>query len=193
MFKTFILGLILGIGGAFALVWYMPAVDLHREGSMISVQPNGGNHEQFHINLPQDRIAAGMQNENRVHIYPETLPWPDGDEVKGLETELFKVRNVNNAVVGVAARVSSSTDESGRFVQWMMHLPARGTLFANMQLGTSPDGQRHGLLVGGTREFQALSGNVYERFNKDVKDEMLNVNGRLELTTTLVGPTGDES
>ena len=42
MFKTFILGVILGVSGAIALLYFVPVVDVARENSIITVQPNGG-------------------------------------------------------------------------------------------------------------------------------------------------------
>lgn len=191
MIKTFIFGLILGIAGAAALLYTVPAVDLHRESSLISVQPNGGNRESFHINLPQDRIMAGSQKGTTVSTFPDGLSWPNDRALDGSETEIFKLRNDDDAVVGIAARVSSSRDRSGPFVQWMMHLPARGSMFVRMQGSTPQDGRRTGLLVGGTREFESLSGQIKEHFDDQVIDDEFGIRGRLEIVTALVAPLGE--
>lgn len=191
MIKTFILGLILGLAGAGALIYYIPVVDLHREPSVISVLPNGGNSESFHINLPHDRILAGARNGSQVNALPEGVEWPRNAGLDGSQTEIFKIRNRADKVVGIAARISSVKDTSGSFVQWMLHLPARGTMFAGMDLNTSADGYRNGLLLAGTREFETLNGSVREYFNNDVADDELEISGRLELITALVGLLGD--
>ena len=39
MFKTLIFGFLLGIVGTIAAIYYLPAIDQHREASVISVAP----------------------------------------------------------------------------------------------------------------------------------------------------------
>jgi len=132
LFKTLIIGVFLGIVGAGATVYLAPAVDLHRERSLIDVQPNGGNLEVFRINLPRDRLLVGLSGS--VGSIPAGLEWP-GEELLGdMQAELFKVRNRNNAVVGVASRLASSTEESGPLIEWALHLPSRGSIYAQMEL-----------------------------------------------------------
>ena len=190
LIKTFILGLILGLAGAAALAYYSPLVNLSREASLIAVLPNGGNTESFHINLPHDRILAGARNAGQVSVLPEGVTWPDMGDLDGSQVEIFKLRNREDNVVGVATRVSSVSDSSGPFIQWMLHLPARGTVFARMGLGTTVEGVRDGLLVAGTREFEPLTGSVREYFNNDVPQDDREISGRLELETRFVGPMG---
>jgi hypothetical protein len=191
LFKTYLLGFIIGIAGAGALVYSVPVIDIHREASLVSVRPNGGHTETFHINLPQDRIMAVAQDGEKKSAYPIALQWPDEEVLDGAEVEVFKVRNTDGIVVGTASRMSNKKDDSGSFIQWMMHLPARGTLFARMNLGTSESGVRDGLLIVGTREFETLNGSVREFYNAEAVDEDLDITGRLELVTALVGVLGD--
>lgn len=191
MIKTFILGVILGIAGAAALIYYVPVVDLYREPSVISVTPNGGNTEAFHINLPHDLIFTAARNGNQVSVLPASVEWPQIAELDGSQTEIFKLRNRDDRVVGIAARISSVKDASGSFIQWMMHLPARGTMYAGMELNTAVDGYRNGLLLAGTREFETLNGTIREYFNNDIAVDEREISGRLELVTGLVGPLGD--
>ena len=54
LFKTFVFGIILGLFGTGALAYFAPVIDIHRERSLIEVQPNGGNIEEYRINLPRD-------------------------------------------------------------------------------------------------------------------------------------------
>ena len=192
MIKTFLLGLILGIAGAASLVYFVQIVDLHRELSLISVRPNGGNSETFYINLPHDRIFAGKRTDDKSSVFPPGLRWPAEKELNGAASEVFKLRNSDDVVVGIAARISNPRESSGAFIQWMLHLPARGSMFLRMQLTPSEDGVRDGLLMAGTREFEVLNGSVSEYFNSDVTDSEYEVSGRLELVTALVGSLGDE-
>jgi len=192
LYRTFLLGLFLGVVGSAALTYFVSAVDLHRERSFIAVQPNGGNSETFYINMPHDRIFAGVREGDQVSNFPEQIQWPDDLGLDGSETEIFKLRNSENAVVGIACRISSGREASGSFIQWVMHLPARGTMFARMQLSTQQAGFRNGVLIAGTREFEVLNGSVREYFNSEAKSEEFDITGRLELVTALVGPLGEE-
>ena len=192
MIKTFILGLILGVVGAASLVYFVQTVDLHREASLISVRPNGGNAETFYINLPQDRIFAAKRSEDTTDVFPTGARWPKDQDLDGAASEVFKLRNSDDVVVGIAARTSNSRESSGAFIQWMLHFPARGSMFLRMQLTPSEDGVRNGLLMAGTREFETLNGGVSEYFNAEVADAEYNIAGRLELVTALVGQLGDE-
>ena len=84
MIKTFSFGILLGIALTALLIYFVPAVDQHREPSIISVQANGGNTESFHVNLPDARIvfgAPGSVNRCRMtsalwHIMSLSTPPP---------------------------------------------------------------------------------------------------------------------
>ena len=109
--KTFVTGVILGIVAVVAAVYLLPAVDQYREASIISVTPNGGNAEVFHVNVPMDRIMLGAQgNANAV---PPSLAWPQDPLLEGVQAEVFKLRNSRNAVVGVASRLAASDKQVG--------------------------------------------------------------------------------
>lgn len=188
LLKTFIFGIILGVLGAGALIYFVPAVDLHRERSLISVQPNGGNSESFRINLPRDRILVGLPGVD--DSIPAGLDWP-GEELLGdMQAEIFKLRDDNNVVVGVASRLASSSEDTGPFIEWVVHLPARGTMYLQMDLTPTADGVRNGALRSGTQDFLILHGNVREHFVSVVEDD--DVQGRIVLETELVAPLGDE-
>jgi len=188
LFKTFIFGIILGALGAGALMYFAPAVNLHRERSLISVQPNGGSMERFQINLPRDRILVGLAGvEDSI---PAGLDWPGEDFLGDMQAEAFIVRNENNAVVGVASRVASSTEETGAFIEWVVHFPARGTMYVQMELTPAEDGVRDGVLRAGTQDFLPLTGRIREQFVSEVDDG--DVQGRIVLEATLAGPLGDE-
>ena len=55
-------------------------------------------------------------------------------------------------VIGLAARLTSSAEVSGTFNQWMIHLPARGSMFVSLAAGPETDNLHdNSLLAGGTR------------------------------------------
>jgi len=186
LLKTFNLGIVLGIAMAAALVYFFPVVNQHRESSLISVHPNGGNSESFHIRLPDDRIMAGVPGLSTST--PPGLRWPELDILATIQTELFKVRNENGVVVGAASRMSGKSEQHGSFVEWVVHLPARGTMYVSMAPNPSPDGYREGSLRAGTREFLTLNGVVLERFLSDDFGPVPDGAGRIELAAALVGP-----
>jgi hypothetical protein len=189
LIKTFLIATILGGLGAGALTWYVPAVDLHRERSMISVQPNGGNVEEFHINLPRDRIMVGLPNPDAA--IPAALEWPGQDALGDLQAEIFKIRDSNNVVVGVGSRLASASEATGMFIEWALHFPARGTMYVKMEVTPSADGYRNGTLVSGTRDFVELKGSVREQFIAEVEGSD-DVQSRIRLETAVVGPLGEE-
>jgi hypothetical protein len=188
LIKTFLIGIILGALGSAALVWYVPAVDLHRERSLVSVRPNGGNVEEFHINLPGDRIMVGLPDV--ANSIPAGLEWPGQQYLGDMQAELFKVRDKNDAVIGVASRLAGATGDSGAFIEWAVHFPARGSMYVKMEITPSADGFRNGELLAGTRDFATLSGSVREEFISEVREEE-NLQGRIRLEAALVGPLGD--
>lgn len=190
MFRTIVIGIILGFVSAGALSWSVPAVDLHRERSVISVMPNGGNAETFRINLPRDRIMVGLSGLNGS--IPAGLEWPDRDFLGQFQAEIFKLRDANDKVIGVASRLASASEPTGSFIEWAVHLPARGTLYAQMNVTPDADGFRNGVLKAGTREFAALSGVVREQFIAD-ENESEDSQGRIELVTGLVGTLDEET
>lgn len=186
--KTFLLGLVLGAVGAAALMWYVPAVDLHRERSHVTVQPNGGNVEEFRINLPRDRIMVGLPDPNSS--IPAALEWPGYELLGDMQAELFKIRDRNDAVVGVGSRIASASEESGPFIEWALHFPARGTMYVKLEMTPSEDGVRNGVLVTGTRDFAELTGGLREEFVAAAADDEES-QGRIRLNAMLVGPLGD--
>lgn len=176
----FIAGVVLGVTAVVAALYFVPVVDQGRERSLITVQANGGNTESFHVNLPADRIFAGSPSGA---LLPEGAQWPEFMLDKDTRTELFKVRNAEDRVIGVASRIAAEGEAA--FIEWAVHLPARGTIY--LVLGQQPTaaGHRAGDLKGGTREFAELKGSVVERFEES---EGEGAEGRLELITAFVGP-----
>lgn len=183
LFKSFSFGFVFGLIAAAGLLYVIPVVDQVRERSIISVRANGGNSESLHVNLPIDRVFAGRADLE--HPVPPGLDWPDNEFLSGTQTELFKVRNAEEKVVGVASRIVGGVDQP--FVEWVVHMPARGSMYLVLADAANESGVRVGSLRSGTREFALMSGVVTERYI--AADETTNdgISGRLELMTFLVG------
>lgn len=185
MFKTFIAGILLGVAGAAAALYYIPVVDQSREQSMIIVHPNHGNTETFHINIPNDRILVGVPG--LAEPLPTGLEWPNDLQFAATRAEVFKIRNGKEAVVGVASRIAANDEVTGDLTEWVLHLPARGSAYVVMEPQPQEGGFRAGSLATGTREFAPLVGSLTERWvdsTSEFDDEM---QGRIELITAFVG------
>ena len=191
MFRIFILGILLGIAAAGTALYYVPAVDQFRENSLIVVHPNHGNTESFHVNVPMDRIMIGAPAQKNP--LPAGLEWPVDLQFADTRAELFKIRNGKDAVVGVASRVAASAGESDEFVEWVLHLPARGSIYVAMQTVPEEGGYRIGELHAGTREFADLYGRVTERWVADTSGLEDAPAGRIELITAFVSTEFEEN
>lgn len=184
MLKTFLFGILLGIAAAAGALYALPAVDQHREVSLVAVTPNGGNLESFHINIPVDRVMVGTAGQKSG--LPAGLDWPQDDVFRGLSAELFKIRNARDVVVGVASRTVAREEEAD-VIDWILHLPARGTLFVSMDPNAQEGGHRTGRIRAGSNEFAQLHGFVAERWVADTSGEEGAPRGRIELLATYVG------
>lgn len=191
MFKSLIAGILLGLAASAAVLYFVPVVDQHRERSIISVATNGGNIEEFHVNVPTDRILTGAAAQQPP--LPPGLEWPVDPFLAGARVELFKIRNANDTVVGVASRVAATGDAPGDVIEWVLHLPARGSLYVTMQTTVAEGGYRVGSYRAGTREFGRLRGRITERFVADATDAAGMPTGRIELVTTFVAEETEES
>ena len=184
MIKTFFIGVVLGIAAAAGALYAFPTVDQARETSIIAVAPNGGTVESFHSNIPTDRIMTGTQAD--VSPLPPGLEWPADELLAGVRTEMFKIRNARDAVVGVAVRTTARRDGEN-VIDWLLHLPARGSLFVSMQPQAGDGGVRVGTIVSGSREFRTLSGAASERWVANTSEEEDAPAGRIELRASYIG------
>ena len=195
MLKTLIFGFLLGVVGAVVAAFYLPVVDQHRESSVISVSPNGGNTESFQINIPTDRIRIGAPR--KAEPLPPGLQWPADERFDGVRVELFKVRNARQTVVGVASRMVAEGERMEDGVEWVLHLPARGTFYAAMPAELADGVRRIGTLRAGTREFRPMQGEISERWVPNTDDDDADADapdGHIELVTSFVGTfSGDVS
>ena len=172
------------MAAAAGILYAFPAVDQVREASIVTVAPNGGNVESFHINIPMDRVMTGKQGEG-VPV-PEGLNWPQDEVLANVRTEMFKIRNARDSVVGVAVRTAARLDGE-TVIDWMLHLPARGSLFVNMEAAPRENGSRLGRIRAGSREFAPLSGMMGERWVANNSDDEDAPMGHIELRAIYVG------
>ena len=183
MFKTFIVGIVLGIAGLAAALHTYPIVDQHRETSIIAVKPNGGNSERFHVSVPMDRIMLGAGATERS--VPPGMDWPADAVFADLNVELFKLRDARDTVVGVASRVAARDATAGSVIEWVLHLPARGSVYVTVEPESLDGGMRRGSLRLGTREFATLTGSMTERWVS--AEDSGKGQGRIELETAFIG------
>lgn len=184
LLKTFFLGIVLGLIAAVAALSAFPAVDQVREASIVTVAPNGGNVEAFHINVPMDRVLIGAPDQ--ANPVPPGLNWPDDEMLANIRAEVFKIRNARDAVVGVAARTAARKDDE-IVIDWLIHLPARGSVFVNMEPAPREGGFRIGAIRSGSREFAPFSGFVTEQWVENNSDDEDAPAGHIELVATYVG------
>jgi hypothetical protein len=182
--RIFLIGIVLGVLAAAGALYAFPAVDQEREASIVTVAPNGGNVESFHINIPMDRVMTGKQGDG-VPV-PAGLNWPRDEVLANVRTEMFKIRNARDSVIGVAVRTAARLD-GDTVIDWMLHLPARGSLFVNMEAAPRENGFRLGRIRAGSREFAPLSGMMGERWVANNSDDEDAPMGRIELRATYVG------
>lgn len=182
--KTFLAGIVLGVVAAATALYAFPAVDLYREASIISVAVNGGNREAFHINVPMDRIMVGAPGQART--VPEGLDWPTDDVLATVRAEIFKIRNERDIVVGIASRVAAKSGDRD-VIEWVLHLPARGSMYVTMDPTPRQCGFRLGDLRNGAHEFAPLTGVLTERWVADTSGEEDAPAGRIELMASYVG------
>ena len=183
LLKTFLVGIVLGLAAAAGALYAVPVVDQVRETSIVTVAPNGGKTEVFHVNIPMDRIVSGAPG--RVSVPPE-LQWPADEALAGIRTELFKIRNARDAVVGVAVRAAAEGD-GDVVIDWVLHLPARGSMFVNMDVTPLEGGFRIGEIRAGSQEFAPLSGFMTEHWVVNESADEDAPAGRIELQATYVG------
>jgi len=187
LFKTFIVGLVLGILVAAGALYAFPVVDQQREPSIVKVAANGGNVETLHVNIPADRIVVRTPGQETT--VPARLEWPADDKLQSIGVEFYKIRNERDDVIGVAARTAAT---GARTNDWLLHLPARGSQLVSVQTAPLPGGVRRGDLRAGSREFAKRTGSVALRWLPDEAAEQSSPSGRIELLTNYIG-TADES
>ena len=165
---SIIIGFFAGIIGVLVLAWTAPFLPHDRVRSQTDVQTNGGRLERFHVDVPGDVLsllpAGGVTD---VAAMPVDARWyPDLAPFSG-EAATYRLRDDRGTVIGVASRVRGVADPAD--VQWVLHIPARGTLaltgasVGNTELGSMAEGD--GEFAGLTGEWQATRDAESSRWN----------------------------
>ena len=173
-----------GVVVVIAALYVTPAVDVAREASIVTVTPNGGNVETFHVNVPEDRVMTGARGIREP--LPEGMRWPEDPQFANARAELFKLRNSRDAVVGVASRFAIDDPATGKVVEWVLHLPARGSMYVTLNSSPVAGGGRVGEMRAGTREFRELVGELREKWVGDASRDDKDGSGRIELAARYV-------
>ena len=184
LIRTFFVGIVLGLVAAAGALYAIPVVDQAREVSITKVAPNGGNVEVFRIDIPTDRVMVGSPAQ--AEPVPPGMQWPNVEELAGVRTEMFKLRNARGLVIGVAIR-NAATHEGQNVIDWVLHFPARGSVFANIDPVPREGGYRVGGFRAGSREFAKLSGSMTERWVANTSEEEGAPAGHIELRAIYVG------
>lgn len=149
---SIIFGFFAGIIGTLALAYTAPFLPHERIRSETEVRTNGGRLERFTVSGPVDVLSllpagdAAAVTPAGARWYPDLAPF-------SVEAGVYRLRNQSGAIVGIASRVRGV--ESPDDVQWLLHVPARGTLALT---GASVGSAEVGGVAAGEREFEGLVG-----------------------------------
>lgn len=186
MKKTFLLGLLLGIGGAVWFAGWYPVVDPVRFPSESGVARNGGRTESFHIQIPDDRVLRAVSPAAAGPAMPDgviSLPADAGDAA----AELYRLRNASGKVIGLASRVWHGGDAP--YTDWTLLLPARGAVYltaagaGNPAAGADVPRPVLGDVIGGSREFSGIVGSYSEEWTIEERDADGRPVGDIEIMT----------
>jgi hypothetical protein len=209
---AFAAGIVLALVGAALLPAPAPA----RYRALITVQPDGGRREEFLVRFPGDRIDLPAD----VRADP---PPADARGAVVLEdaagqrasAELFRLRDADGNVIGVASRVALGGGGTRPSSTWMLVIPGRGTLAfgqedaADLTARQRPGAARRvaslpqqaafwagfrryvagadGALVHGTREFAGLTGRLTETWTLAEAGADGSARGEIRLVTLTRG------
>lgn len=206
--SSFITGFIIAFALVLVAAGFYPLPGHVRILSQTTTLPNGGRQEDFTIELPGDRIALPK--------FAKTAPFPNqafsADGQDRLTAELFRLRNVQGVVIGVASKTTGKIpDGSGQATwvsDWILLIPSRGALLLNQEnarnqqlrvpqqgsegaapvvqrvtAGPAPDDE--GIVVRGTDEFAGLVGSYSEVLQLEYVDAGGVAHGQINLSTRL--------
>ena len=191
--STFVLGALLTLAGAYLY----PFPEISRSYSQASALADGGREEIFFIRLPEDRI--GSPRAAATEPFPTQAFAAVGEQ--RVLAELFKLRDVDGQVIGVASRMNGVApvvpNVAEPVTDWMLLLPGRGGLI--MSRGTVAKGKQRefavdrmglssknsGNVIAGTDDFAGLTGFYGEETTIDRVDPDGEKYGMVKLITRL--------
>lgn len=147
-----------------AALWPLPSHE--RVRSIIDVEPDGGRMETFVVEWPDDLLH---------------MP----DQVAGAPAvpELYRLRNTEGVVIGVAGRINPGESPAPPSSGWLLVIPARGALFLGRDAATGESGR----LLAGFEEFRGLSGRYEERWEGGGRAPDGSIRGRILISTRSIG------
>lgn len=162
-----------------------------RYRALITVQPDAGRREEFRVRFPGDRID--LPADARVDLPPTDARGAvvlEDAAGQRASAELFRLRDADGNIIGVASRVATGGAGSRPASTWMLVIPGRGTVAfgqedaADLTARPRPAAARRvaslpqqaafwrgirryvagagSALVHGTREFAGLTGSLTE-------------------------------
>ena len=127
MMRVFLFSFVAGLALSVGLSSIFPLPDHERFPSSIEVLTNGGRQEQFLIRWPQDRLAVPGNPDLLTSVADSTaFLLASGDSIT--ITELFRLRDVSENVIGVAARTTGNRGGAGSNSDWILLIPSRGSM-----------------------------------------------------------------
>jgi len=198
--RYFLTAYIIGIALSLLGAHYYPLPGHTRFRSHIEALSNGGREERFEIQVPGDRL--GTPRYAGVAAFPQ----PDfaADSRDTITAELYRLRDSEGLVVGIASKITATAPASSGKPQsvsdWILALPARGALMLRQTnkpglrvwstvgtqvLSNGPRGDRKGEAVEGTKEFAGLGGSYSESVQIDRIDKDGLAHGKIILNTRL--------
>lgn len=142
-------------------VYPLPGHERLRSG--IEAMENGGRKEDFYIDLSTDQV---LTKKAGVAAFPVPAMSVAGSE--SLSASVYKIRNSDRDVVGLAAQVTGNVPDSlGEpvpAVNWILMVPSRGTLVLDQErvlpgsLIPEMASVQQGTVVSGDGEFAGLNG-----------------------------------
>ena len=157
-----ILGFLAGLASVAGLAFTAPFLAQERVHAETRVQNNGGRFERFEIRLPDDRLNVLPAADSAVELWPSSTNWYADLAPFNQSASVFRVRNENGEVIGTGVRVRGVNRDSD--VEWVLHVPARGTLVLQ---GESAEVAELGDIALGTGEFSELGGTWEARLDAD--------------------------
>ncbi len=188
MKKTFLLGLLLGVGGAVWLAGWYPFVDPVRFPSESGVARNGGRTEGFRIQIPEDRLLRAPAVSATTPAVPPGVSLPAGTG-EG-EAEIYRLRNDSGKVIGLASRIARGG--AAPYTDWTLMLPARGALFLTAAGADASSAAADGAdapppllgdVAGGSGEFSGIAGSFREDWTVTGRDADGRLVGDIEIMT----------
>lgn len=196
MIKRFLISFALGLVLTLIAISFYPFEKAPRFPSNAVVLNNGGREEVFTIRLPDDRL--GNPRSAATARFPHTAFAADGND--RIVTELFRVRDSDGLVIGLASRITGTVAGARgatEITDWILVLPSRGALImsrGSVPVAELPDlpanrlglpAAGSGIVLQGTDEFSDLAGFYAEETLVQKVDSAGVVYGQMTLRTRL--------